>query len=437
MAARATLVADAGRAPRVGPGLLVSLVAGRGAFRAALLGSSVALLPLWGQSTFAGYASAMGRFVFVVPLVNFGVEKTALKLVPRAGATRRPLTAALLAAGCFIVVPFLLWLALAAARGWVSQLVTMAGLLAASLGLNQVLVALHRALGRPRHDARNFFTLGVATAGATALVPLLGLQPVGFVTVLLAVTVALNLVLLRGLRAPWRERLRARRVLGPFLVSTMAFMGVADVSRGVSFSVLFLILGSTRFAPEIALLYVTATAADILLGVVEYVLRVFQPQVALALARRGQAARRWARQLSLSLVAGGVAWLAVAFAAARQLDHALAEVPAAPPWTAVVVLFAACLPLFVAKAVANFLLENLDMGALRLAAAASVAGTLSVALLGLAAAPRLGALGAVAALAGGEIGNGLFVLTRLRGTGAAAPRRPEARPDPPRTAASG
>ena len=97
------------------------------------------------------------------------------------------------------------------------------------------------------------------------------------------------------------------------------------------------------------------------------------------------------------------------------------------------VLFAACLPLFVAKAVANFLLENLDMGSLRLAAAASVAGTLSVALLGLAAAPRLGALGAVAALAAGEIGNGLFVLTRLRGTGtgagAAAPRRPVAHSD--------
>jgi len=67
MAARATQVADARRAPRVGPGLLVSLIAGRGAFRAAMLGSSVALLPLWGQSTFADYASAMGRFVFVVP----------------------------------------------------------------------------------------------------------------------------------------------------------------------------------------------------------------------------------------------------------------------------------------------------------------------------------------------------------------------------------
>ena len=422
MAARATQVADARRAPRVGPGLLVSLIAGRGAFRVAMLGSSVALLPLWGQSTFADYASAMGRFVFVVPLVNFGVEKTALKLVPRADATRRSLAAALLAAGCLLVVPFLLWLALAALLGWVSLLVTVAGLLAASLGLNQVLVALHRALGRPRHDARNFFTLGVATATATALVPLLGLEPVGFVAVLLAVTVTLNLALLRGLRAPWREPLRARRVLGPFLVSTMTFMGVADVSRGVSFSMLFLILGSTRFAPEIALLYVTATAADILLGVLEYVLRVFQPQVAPALARRGLAARRWARQLSFSLVAGGVAWLALAFVAARQLDHALARVPAAPPWTAVLVLFVACLPLFVAKAVANFLLENLDMGSLRLAAAASVAGTLSVALLGLAAAPRLGALGAVAALAAGEIGNGLFVLTRLRGAGAAAPR---------------
>jgi hypothetical protein len=420
VAAPATLVSEARRAPRVGPGLLVSLIAGRGAFRAAMLGSSVALLPLWGQSTFADYASAMGRFVFVVPLVNFGVEKTALKLVPRADATRRALTAALLAAGCLLVVPFLLWLAVAAVLGWVSQLVTMAGLLMASLGLNQVLVALHRALGRPRHDARNFFALGVATAAATALVPLLGLRPVGFVTVLLAVTVTLNLALLRGLRAPWREPLRARRVLGPYLVSTMTFMGVADVSRGVSVSVLFLILGSTRFAPEMSKLYVTATAADILLGVLEYVLRVFQPQVALALARRGAAARRWARQLSLSLVAGGVAWLALAFAAARQLDHVLAGVPAAPPWTAVLVLFVVCLPLFAAKAVANFLLENLDMGSLRLAATASVAGTLSVAMLGLVAAPRLGAIGAVAALAGGEIGNGLFVLARLRPAGSRA-----------------
>jgi hypothetical protein len=417
VAARATLVPGARRAPRVGPGLLVSLIAGRGAFRAAMLASSVALLPLWGQDTFADYASAMGRFLFVIPLVNFGVEKTALKLVPRADATRRALTAALLAAGGLLAVPFLLWLTVAALLGWLSQLVTVAGLLAASLGLNQVLVALHRALGRPRHDARNFFTLGVATAAATALVPLLGLGPVGFVTVLLAVTVTLNLVLLRGLRAPWREPLRARRVLGPFLVSTMTFMGIADVSRGVSASVLFLILGSTRFAAETSKLYVTATAADILLGVLEYVLRVFQPQVALALARRGQAARRWARRLSFSLVTAGVLWLALAFVAARQLDHVLAGVPAAPPWTAPLVLFVACFPLFAAKAVANFLLENLDIGSLRLAAAASVAGTLSVAVLGLAATPRLGALGAVAAFAAGEVANGWLVLTGLRTAG--------------------
>jgi O-antigen/teichoic acid export membrane protein len=420
VAARAIRVPGARSVPRVGPGLLVSLIAGRGAFRVAMLGSSVALLPLWGQSAFADYASAMGRFAFVVPLVNFGVEKTALKLVPRAEATRRPLTAALLVASCILVAPFLLWLALAALLGWVSQLTTMAGLLMASLGLNQVLVAMHRALGRPRHDARNFFVLGVATAAATALVPLLGLRPVGFVTVLLAVTVALDLALLRGLRAPWREPLRARRMLARYLISTMTFMGVADVSRGASISVLFLILGSTRFAPEISKLYVTATAVDILLGVLEYVLRVFQPQVALALAHRGTAARRWARQLSLSLVTGGVAWLFLAFAAARQLDHVLARTPAAPPWTAVLLLFVACLPLFAAKAAANFLLENLDIGSLRLAAAASMAGTLSVALLGLAAAPRLGALGAVAAFAGGEVANGWFVLAGLR---TASPQR--------------
>ena len=128
---------------RVGPGMLLSLLAGRGAWRASLALSNLALLAVWGPALFSRYAATYGRSLVLVPLVSCGVEKAALKLLPRARAARPLLIGGFLAIGCVLALPFLAWALAAVAlqqRGVGAFQLAVVGF-QLLLGLNLVLVA--------------------------------------------------------------------------------------------------------------------------------------------------------------------------------------------------------------------------------------------------------------------------------------------------------
>lgn len=127
---------------------LASLLAGRTAFRLALLGANAALLASWGEAGYEPYAAAMGTAQVLTTLTALGIEKSALKLVPRATRTGPQLITVLLLSALLLTGAAVVWLgcaALFARSGDAVVLGLLAGLYAALLGLNTVLVGLCRA----------------------------------------------------------------------------------------------------------------------------------------------------------------------------------------------------------------------------------------------------------------------------------------------------
>jgi hypothetical protein len=390
----------------VGPGLLLSLVAGRGAWRVAINLSNVGLLAAWGAVVFAGYASAVGRTVALIPLVSCGVEKAALKLLPRARVARPLLVAAFLTIGCLLALPFLAWVAADAVwrRSGTEPLQLAVVPLQALLGLNLVLVGLARALGRPRHDPLNFLALAAVLLLLTAMAAGVGLPPLGVVLAELAAVAALDIALLRALPvAPRFTGLLRRRGLLRGLLRTMALIGAYDVAVGVSLSLVFVTLSATRFRGESGLLLLVVSLWSLLFNGFAYLLRVFQPQVSVALRAGGMQARQQAlrlARLAAVAVAGGLGLLGVAALLGGGLPAVLRGLPL--PLAAALVLLPR-LPVLALAGGATWLLENADPGSLRLAATAAAGGLAGVAILSAVLVPWLGAPGAMLALSGFEV----------------------------------
>ncbi|WP_153484467.1 hypothetical protein [Streptomyces katsurahamanus] len=418
-------------------GVLLSLLAGRTAFRLALLGANAALLASWGEGPYEHYARAMGTAQVLTTITSLGIEKCALKLVPRARRTGPQLITVFLAAALLLASAAAIWLGCATL--YVSDghhlgvLGPLAGLYAALLGLNMVLVGLCRALGRNRADVVNFAVLSVIVLTGAGGAALLEWGPVAFTGWLLGGTALLNLAQLPALhRAASRP---VRRDLARQAVATSLLMAAGDVAASGAVSVLFAVLARSRHHDESGHLYLMVLASSVLLNVFGYVMRLFQPHVSLTLRSADPALldRRVVGRL-LPVALWGTVWTAAAFALTRSAERAAGLEPA----VTVLLLYLLCVPLFFAVGSLHYLLENATAGTLRATAVAALAGLGCAAALGLLLVPLLGALGAVTSLAAGEIAHALAAWLLLRGGArpaapaqgpAAPPERPE-RPEP-------
>ncbi|QKW01587.1 hypothetical protein [Streptomyces sp. NA02536] len=414
---------------------LASLLAGRTAFRLTLLGANTALLASWGQGPYERYAAAMGTAQVLTTLTSLGIEKSALKLVPRARRTGPQLITVFLWCAGVLTAAVVLWLAgtalLNPPRG--GALAVLAGLYMALLGLNTVLVGLCRALGRDRADVANFTALSFLVVTGTGGATLLGWGPEAFTGWILGGTALLNLVHVPALRRSAARPVR-RGTAGP-AVSTSALMACGDVAAAGAVSLLFALLAASRHHEQTAHLYLMVLASSVLLNGFGYVLRLFQPHVSLTLRSLDAAAldRRVVRRL-LPLAVAGAAWTAAALLLARLVrDSGLL-----PPPVVVLLLYVLCTPLFFAVGSLHYLLENASARTLRATAAAAVAGLVCAVLAGAFLVPALGALGAVAALSAGEAAHALaarLLLTRPHTRRPPTPRTPAAPPAPAALAA--
>ncbi|MGW8950287.1 hypothetical protein [Streptomyces sp. NPDC055709] len=410
-------------APSGGPGRrptarsLASLLAGRTAFRLALLGTNAALLASWGEGTYEPYAAAMGTAQVLTTLTTLGIEKSALKLVPRARRTGPQLITVLLVSALLLAGAAVLWLGCAALflpAGDTGMLRLLAGLYAALLGLNTVLVGLCRALDRNRADVLNFAILSLVIATGAGGAGLLGWGPVAFTGWILAGTALLNLAHLPALYRATRRPVR-RGITRP-VVSTSVLMACGDIAAAGTVSLLFAMLGASRHHEQTGHLYLMVLASSVLLNGFGYLMRLFQPHVSLTLRSVDPASldRRVVRRL-LPVAAVGAAWTALALWLARSAEQA-ALVPSS---VAVLLLYVLCVPLFFAVGSLNYLLENATSRTLRATAVSALGGLVCAVLLGLVLVPALGALGAVTALASGEVAHAVlarFLLrSRLRG----------------------
>ncbi|WP_248962651.1 hypothetical protein [Sphaerisporangium perillae] len=392
------------RAPA--PKLMAALVGGRAAFRGTTLLVNIALLAAWGSAGYSEYAQAMGAATFLTPLASIGIEKCALKLIPRVRHTGPLLVGIYVAlAGALLLVA----LAVLAAVLFFRQdgpgpPAALAGLYAIFLGGNQVLVGLCRAVGRPGRDVANHLVLAAALACWTG-VAVLYAAPMVFLALCVATLAVLNAVLLAGLR-PRFGGLR-RRTLVRAAVGTSLLMAVPDVVGGLSTSLLFLALSVSGADAESSGLYMAFVASSTFLNAFGYLLRIVQPDVSRALHQRDLTGvhdrlARWLRLLMLT----GTPYLLVVLGAALLSLRPLGGV-------GVVILYAACVPIIFAMGSANYLMENATPEALAATATGAAISLVAVGALAFLVVPWAGALGAVAVLAAGELVHAAAVLRWL------------------------
>lgn len=389
------------------PKLMAALLGGRAAFRATTLLANVVLLAAWGSTGYSGYAQAMGDVAFLTPLTSIGVEKCALKLVPRVRHTTGLLVGILvaLAGALFLVALSVLGTLLVLGRHGSLRVAALAGLYAIFLGGNQVLVGLSRAIGRPNRDVANYLVLALALACWTG-VGVVHHSPMLFLALSALTLAVLNVVLLAGLR-PGFGGLR-RRALVRGAVGTSLLMAVPDVVGGMTTSLLFLALSATGAHGESAGLYMAFVGSAILLNAFAYVLRIVQPGVSKALNQRELTAvhDRLSRWLRLLVLAGTI-YLVVALGLALLLLLPLGGL-------GVVILYAACVPIIFAVGSANYVMENATPEALAATAAGATIALAAVAALIFLIVPWAGALGAVTVLTAGELVHAAAILRWLR-----------------------
>ncbi len=379
---------------RIGPRAMLSLIAGRTAYRMALYAASVLLLAAWGRAEFAPYAAAMGAATWLITVVQMGPEKTALKLLPRARRTHGDIADGLRVFGLAApVLPLVVAVALlATAPSSHAALYAVAVAQSVALGSVMLGVALHRALNRPRMDTLTFVLLAAGTVVLISLTFRPGISPIAYLSGQLVLTLAAVVMLLRKRADTPRTGRRMRRLL----TGTSVLMGAPEVLMTAGTSVLYVELAATGHARQSSELYVVLQGWALIIAFVYLVQRVLQPRLSAWLAARpaAEGASRAVRMARVVIVASAV-WLAGAIAVAVALGN---DLEPGRLTVALALFIVSRMPIYLLMSQATFVLENTDATGLRTSARGAVVSLLAVATAGAVATPLFGALGAVCAL---------------------------------------
>jgi hypothetical protein len=368
--------------------VLLLLITGRGASRITSQVAPLMLLPVWGSTTFAHYANAVGVCSWMVYL-SAGAEKAALKLIPRSRKLTGELVRLVLGISALPLMVGLVSMAFVPS-GSAVRLYLAAGSWSIANGLLMVVAGLHRLRGRPHHDAAIFVSLSVAILGITGLAWWLDLSPLQVLLALALVATGLAIGYVLALPPHWLLD-RAGRRPTRIVVRSVWLLGVADLLGGLSGAVCYAALALAGRTRESSSLYVAMLVCTGFGALVGYLLRVAQPRMSLRLRGSGSAAGRVRAVGFLRAgIIGGVV-LAAALPAAFVLD-----VPAVPLLVAIV-LFE--IPIYAAVTYAAYLMENTDGRALALTSSSAAAGLVVCVALAVVLVPPFGAAGALAALA--------------------------------------
>lgn len=419
--------------------MVARLMAGRAAFRLGSQVMPVALLLVWGDTVFDGYAHAMGLSLWLV-LLPAAAEKAALTVLPRT----RVLTAALarltvaLAAAPAVLLTAALVVAVLLAPGGQTALYLAAAAWSGATGLLMALSGLHRLRGRPLLDARAFTAAAALVVVATVVTWLVGWGPsahllflLGGALVLVAAMVAVlpaAWVPLRPLpgssgrrpllgssgRRPVPDAAARRPLLGRF-ARRATLMGLPELADAAATSAVFAVLALTGRTSDSGPLYLALVLAAVTGALLTYLLRVYQPATSARLrgpaggGGRAQAERllRLALRLGLGFAVVLAGWLAVP--SARTV---LTVTDGTAAYLVLALLVAVEVVVFALVVYAAFLLENTNSRVLTATSSAALVGLVATVLAAVPLVPPLGAAGGLAALVLGLTVKA-FVLRRL------------------------
>ena len=264
--------------------MVLTLLAGRAAFRGMVVLSAPLLLAAWGADVFGPYALAMGSTLVLNPLVGSGTEKSAGTLVPRyrPPAADRVLGAHLVVAAAITGCSLLLAVPFALADPDRAELWLLAGATNVGFGAVQALVAYWRVLGQPSADPASFGVLAIVTAGGLALAGFAGLGPQTYLALQAGTAAAVCAVLVLRLRGHIRLRRLRRRALR-LVARTTVLMGTNTLLATAPFSVVVAVLGGQWDPATVSHFYVALTVYTIAGNVLDYLQRVYQPWLTTAL----------------------------------------------------------------------------------------------------------------------------------------------------------
>ncbi|MFC9997162.1 hypothetical protein [Nocardia sp. NPDC127526] len=370
-------------------GTVLSLLAGRGAFRIAYHAMALVLLACWGAEAFGLYAGAAGATAWIA-LLSSGAEKTVLKLVPRLPRTANAVarTAVLTSAVPLAIAV----LCTVVAAGSTAVVYPLAAAWSAGLGLLTVVVAVHRAAGRPARDSRGFLLLTalllIATGAGTRLTPAGQLLLLAMTTCGAALWSARGIGAALSATAGWTSARPRRQVTAAVLRSEL-LLGLYEPLGAASVGVLYFVLALGSRHGDSTTLYLALLVSSVVGSLLLYLLRIYQPASSLRL--RGTGARAGidiARRLFVIALAGSGAGCALAAVAAGPFSGT----------ALLVVLLCFEIPMHALVSLALFLLENTGSRELIIAATGAAAQFAAVVVLAPLLIPAHGPVAALWAL---------------------------------------
>ncbi|MEV6521891.1 hypothetical protein AB0M43_08135 [Longispora sp. NPDC051575] len=375
---------------------VVTLIAGRGAYRIAQQVSEVSLLALWGAHGFAPYAAATGISAWLFALTSSGVEKAALTLIPRGdgpGLERFFHRLALVP----LTVCLLGWLGATAVQpGGSAARYAAAATLATGIGCCAVQVALFRLRGLPHADAVAYSAIAASYGCGVLLVAATGARAPAVLAFLAGAVTLVNVVLALRLRPPG-----PRLATGAWPAArAAAVLTVGEALAIASVSVLYAELAALSTPEQVSLFYLLVlgpVACGVLWG---YLLRIWQPRTVAWLRSHGPEA-------GVLLARRVLRWLLPPAALATGV---LVVRPHPVAIGVEIALSAGCV-------FCVYLMENLDARWRRGSAGTAVAQCATVAVAGWLLVPGAGAVGGIVAVAAGYVVQGgvLWLLLRRGG----------------------
>ncbi|OZM75310.1 hypothetical protein CFN78_02285 [Amycolatopsis antarctica] len=383
--------------------MILRLLLGRGAFRGSAQVMQFALVAVWGTLNYGPFANALGACAWLV-FVPTAAEKSALKVIPRANATRDAIAGLSLrfAAAPVLLVVLALLGGLVIAPDSPATLYLAAACWHACTGLLMTVSGLNRLQGKPSLDALAFGAGAVLVVGATLATWLGGWSPRTLLLVLVAGLGVLVLAAVLRLPTAWvRPEPVRRRGLLPAFGRTTWLLGVSELFDAFSVSLVFLVLAASGRVSDSGPFYLALMSSSVFCSFLLYQLKLHQPRTSARLRGEGAAHGR-ARAASLMRAAerAGLAF-AVLLAAGLALPpvrEVLLADAGLTVWLVLGVLVLIEMAMAITLIYATYLLENTNSRILTSTSAAAVVRLAATAALAIALVPPLGAVGGFAAI---------------------------------------
>ena len=384
--------------------------------------ANVSLFLIWGPIVYGRYAAIVGIWSVLSAFAALGIEKSALKHIPRYQRIGPYLTGyfiGLLFIACLVLLGAIVGIQMIAsgddAFNALSRLEVQVSLTCLLLGNSLCLSSIGRAHGKPAFDMLSSIALGLAILTALYLTYLFQWSSLGFTYIYNSILLIANLAGVVFLLPYTRFSIRKRRLLGlAYKWSIEAFlMSLNLVLATTAVSVVYLTFRLVGSFEEVSHFNIAALVFGTAYAFFHYCFGILLPSISVSIRERGVAwiylslsrNKKWL--LSLMMAASGLAILGSSY---LWMNHY-----GLPANLGLIWFWLLLTPFFLSAEFLTIIFEMLERPNIISSIGASALALLLITICAFVAIPRLGALGGIISLLVGEAAVSVFLLVRLKG----------------------